>query len=116
MTFVQILQLFNICIGLLLVATLGVFLSSVFVYAVRFDTWPSHRDAAIKAMEWSVVMLFVLVILVGIVQAFERYTSTAYFVLAFIVIVLILSFIIRSGVLAGGKKSGVEKKPPPTRH
>src|SRR3989344_3636005 len=113
MTFVQILQLFNICIGLLLTATLGVFIASGWVHAVRFATWPNLRDTGIKAMEWSVVMLFVLVILVGILQAFERYTSTAYFVLAFIVIVLILTYLIRAGVFSGGKGKGeAEKKKP----
>ena len=116
MTFVQILQLFNICIGVLLVATLGVFVSSVFVYAVRFDTWPNHRDAAIKSMEWSVVMLFVLIILVGILQAFERYTATASFILAFLVIIIILSLIVRVGVSSGGKAEGEKKKPAPGKH
>ena len=109
MTFVQVLQLFNIFVGLFLTATILLFCTGVFVYFARLGTWPSHRDQAIKILAWAVVMLFVLVVLLAIVQWFERHTKTALFILAFAIVVVVLGFIIRAAATGGGEKK--EKKP-----
>ena len=109
MTFVQVLQLFNIFVGLFLTATVLLFCTGVFVYFARLGTWPSHRDQAIKILAWAVVMLFVLVVLLAIVQWFERHTKTALFILAFAIVVVVLGFIIRAAATGGGAKK--EKKP-----
>src|SRR3989338_1706951 len=109
MTFVQVLQLFNIFVGLFLTVTILVFCTGAFVYFARLGTWPSHRDQAIKILAWAVVMLFVLVVLLAIVQWFERHTKTALFILAFAIVVVVLGFIIRAAATGGGAKK--EKKP-----
>ena len=109
MTFVQVLQLFNIFIGLFLTATILLFCTGVFVYFARLGTWPSHRDQAIKILVWAVGMLFVLVVLLAIVQWFERHTKTALLILAFAIVVVVLGFIIRAAATGGGEKK--EKKP-----
>src|SRR3989338_10083424 len=109
MTFVQVLQLFNIFVGAFLNVTILVFCTGVFVYFARLGTWPSHRDQAIQILVWAVAMLFVLVVLLAIVQWFERHTKTALFILAFAMVVVVLGFIIRAAARGGGAKK--EKKP-----
>jgi len=94
-TFVQFLNLFNIFVGLFLTTTILVFLGGLGTYFLRLGTWPNHRDQALKVMEWGVVMLFVLVVLVAIVQAFERHTQIAMTVLGGIVILVVAGLALR---------------------
>ncbi len=106
-TVVQFLNLFNIFIGLYLTATLMMFGVSLIVYFARLGTWPSHRDTAVKGMEWGVAMLFVLVVLVAIVQLFERHAVIATTILALI----ILAAVVIAIVLSVASSKGEEKKP-----
>ncbi len=110
MTFVQVLQLFNIFVGLFLTVTILVFCTGLFVYFARMGTWPSHRDQAIQILEWGVGMLFVLVLLLAIVQWFERHTKTATFILAFLILVVVFGFIIRAAATGGGEKKKEKKE------
>lgn len=115
-TFVQALQVFNIFVGLFLTVTILVFCTGIFVYFARLGTWPSHRDQAIQILEWAVGMLFVLVVLLAIVQWFERHTEVALFILAFVILVVVFGFILYTAATGGGgkkaeKKEGAAAKP-----
>jgi len=105
LTLIQAVSIFNLFVGLFLVATLIVFGSGAFVYFTRLGTWPSHRDTAIKVLEWGLAMLFVLVVLLGIVQFFQRYPRQSLFVVAVVIILAIAIFIVRT---AAGKKKEEE--------
>lgn len=111
MTFVQAIEFFNVCVGLLLTFTIIVFGAGIIVYIARFGTWPSHRDAAIKVLEWGVTLLFVLVILLAIVQAFEHHTAVALSILAFIILILIAWLVIWAASESGGKKDAKKEAP-----
>ncbi len=116
MTFVQVLQLFNIFVGLFLTVTIIVFCTGVFVYFARLGTWPSHRDEAIKILVWAVSMLFVLVVLLAIVQWFERHTKTALLILATAIVFVVLGFIIRAAATGGGEKKKEKKDAGAAKH
>ena len=105
LTFVQFVGLFHVAVGLLLIATLMLFVVSFCVYVARFNTWPTHRDASIRGLEWSVVMLFVLVLLLALARFFQFHSTIALPILAFIIIVVIAIIIVR---MAAAKK----EKPP----
>ena len=119
MTLVQFLGLFHLFVGVYITATLGIFAVGVFVYFARLNTWPSHRDLAIRILEWAVAMLFVLVVLLGIVQFFQTYPSIALTILVVVVVLALLIIIVRA---AGAKKKAPPARPgarpgaPPARH
>ena len=70
-TFTQVIGLFNIFVGLMLTVALFTYGLGFFLWLCRLGTWPTYRTEAIKIMEWSVVILFVLVVLLAIVQFFQ---------------------------------------------
>ncbi|RJQ33816.1 hypothetical protein C4556_03830 [Candidatus Parcubacteria bacterium] len=89
LTFVSVAELFNIFIGLMLTAALLLFFGGLWVYFSRLGTWPNNRDEAIKIMEWGVAVLFTLIILLAIVQFFQRYPKVMSMVVAGIVILIL---------------------------
>ena len=105
LTFVQILALFHVATGILLTFTLLVFASGVFVYYARLGTWPSHRDNAIKVLEWAVSLLFVLVVLLALLRYFQVYTKITLIIFSVILIIVIAVVLVRTA-------SKKEKKPP----
>ena|SRR3989344_1489442 len=110
LTLVQVVQLFNIFVGLMLTAALLMFFGGLWVYFARLGTWPSHRDTAIKIMEWGVGILFVLIVILAIVQFFEKYPTIASMIAGGIVLlgVLYLGFTM-ARASAAAKKEGHEK-------
>jgi|SRR3989344_4754166 len=89
LTFVSVAELFNIFIGLMLTAALLLFFGGLWVYFSRLGTWPNNRDEALKIMEWGVAVLFTLIILLAIVQFFQRYPKVMSMVVAGIVILIL---------------------------
>src|SRR3989344_4655331 len=92
LTLVQVVQLFNIFVGLMLTAALLMFFGGLWVYFARLGTWPSHRDTAIKIMEWGVGILFVLIIILAIVQFSQKYPRIASMIVGGIVLLVVLYF------------------------
>ena len=92
LTLVQVAQLFNIFVGLMLAVALLMFFGGLFVYFSRLGTWPSHRDTAIKIMEWGVGILFVLIIILAIVQFSQKYPRIASMIVGGIVLLVVLYF------------------------
>jgi cytochrome bd-type quinol oxidase subunit 2 len=105
MTLATFLSLFNIFVGLFLVATLIVYGAAFVSWVARFGTWPSYRDTSIRALEWAVGMAFMLVVLLGIVQYFQQYPKVMATIVAGIVILALVFMLLR----AAAKKP--EKKP-----
>ncbi|OGG58044.1 hypothetical protein A2853_00940 [Candidatus Kaiserbacteria bacterium RIFCSPHIGHO2_01_FULL_55_17] len=106
LTLPQVVGLFHIVVGFLLTFTVLIFVVGFSVYVARFNTWPSHRDAAIRGLEWAVTMLFVLLVVLAIINAIQNHGAIALPILAFVVIVAVAVLIIR---MAG---SGAKKPPP----
>lgn len=103
-TFVQMVELFNIFVGLMLAVALLVFLGGLGSYLSRFSTWPSHRDQSIKVMEWGVAILFVLIVILGIVQYFEKYPKVTSTILAVIILLIIARAVINASNSKEAKK------------
>ena len=113
LTFVQVLGLFHIAVGILLTFTLLLFATGVGVWIARFNTWPSYRETAIRVIEWAIAMLFVLIILLAIVNFFQRHTTRALTLLAFVVIVAAAIFITRMAAQSRAKPPVAGPRRPP---
>lgn len=93
-TFTQVIGLFNIFVGLMLTVALLTYGLGFFLWITRLGTWPTYRTEAIKIMEWSVVILFVLVVLLAIVQFFQFHPREAAFVVSVLVAIIIVWIIL----------------------
>lgn len=87
-TLTQAVGLFNIFVGLMLVAALLTYGVGFVIWVTRLGTWPSYRTEGIKVMEWSVVILFVLVVLLMVVQFFRDHPAAATYAVAAILLAL----------------------------
>ena len=105
LTLQQVVGLFHIVVGLLLTFIVVLFCATFFIYVARFNTWPSHRESAIRAFEWAVSMLFVLLVILAIVNAVQHHGAIALPILAFVVIVAVI-------ILVAKVWPSAEKKPP----
>lgn len=103
--------LFNVFVGVMLTTALLAYGIGFIVWIVRLGTWPSYRTEAIKIMEWSVVILFVLVVLFAIVQYFQNYPRTSAYIVATIILLIVIGGIIVIAAKNGGKEEKKEKKP-----
>jgi|SRR3989344_4778759 len=109
LTLTQMVGLFHVVVGILLTFTLLIFATGIGMYIARLNTWPSHRETAIRVLEWAVAMLFVLIVLITIVSLIQRHGAFALVVLAFIVIVGLALLVLRTAT------QGRKKKAPPSR-
>lgn len=108
LTLPQTIGFFHIAVGVILTGIVLLFVTGFGVYVARFNTWPTHRDAAIRVLEWAVVMLFVLVVVLAVVNAIQHHGDIALPIIAFLILLLVAFFGIR--VFAAAKKA-----PPPRR-
>lgn len=107
LTLPQAIGFFHIAVGLILTGIVLLFITGFGVYVARFNTWPTHRDAAIRVLEWATVMLFVLIVVLAIVSAIQHHGDIALPILAFIILIVVAFFAFRVFAAA--------KKPPPPR-
>ncbi len=108
LTLPQTIGFFHIAVGIILTGVVLLFVTGFGVYVARFNTWPTHRDSAIRVLEWAVVMLFVLVVVLAVVNAIQHHGDIALPIIAFLILLLVAFFGIR--VFAAAKKA-----PPPRR-
>lgn len=101
----HVIGFFNIFVGLMLATALVLYGTGFIMWLCRLGTWPSYRTEALRIMEWSVVVLFVLVVLLAIVQFFQGHPRTASYVVSTIVVLLVVG-----GALFAAAKSGEKKE------
>ena len=104
----RIVGVFNVMVGLMLVIALITYGIGFVMWVIRLGTWPSYRTEAIRAMEWSVALIFTLVVLLAIVQFFQRHPHAATYVLSAVVIILIIGIIVYLIAHSGGEKKDEE--------
>jgi hypothetical protein len=95
---------FNIFVGLMLTVALLTYGIAFVIWLVRLGTWPTYRTEAVKIMEWSVVILFVLVVILGIVQFFQNHETAGAYVVSFLIVIAVFWIIIYLAIHSGGKK------------
>ncbi len=74
-TFVQVVSIFNIFVGLMVVAAFLAYVSGLIIYLV--NTGLIGRSRGIDGMQWGVVILFVLAVLLAIVRFVQQHTALA---------------------------------------
>jgi len=104
LSLVEVAELFNIFVGFMLTASLLVFFVGLWVYFTRLGTWPSNRDQGIKIMEWGVALLFVLVVILAVVQFFQKYPKAATAIVASVALLLFIGLVFYVAVNTGAKK------------
>lgn len=85
----EVAGLFNIMAGFMFVAAFSVFVGGIITYFVHFGN--QERLEGIKLMEWGVAILFVLVVLLGVAQFFQRHEAATNVITAAIVIIAVVA-------------------------
>lgn len=105
----RVAGIFNIFVGLMLTVALLLYALGFVMWVIRLGTWPSYRTEAVRVLEWSVAVLFVLIVILMIVQFFQRNPTAATYVLSAIVVVAVLGFIIYIMLGSGGEHEHKEE-------
>ncbi len=105
----RVVGVFNVLVGLMLTAALLTYGVAFTMWVIRLGTWPTYRTEAIRAMEWSVATLFTLVVLLAIVQFFQKHPHEASYVLSAIVLILIIWIIVYLIAHSGGEEKKGER-------
>jgi len=98
----QTAGLFNIMVGLMLVAAFLLFFGGLGMWFARLGTWPTYRDEGISLMQWGVGVLFVLAILLAVVQFVQKHAALAAFLVG-VVIVIGVAILLAKAQQAGGE-------------
>lgn len=96
--------LFNLVVGIMLSVALLLYGGAFVLWVARLHSWPTYRTTATRIMEWSVVILFVLIVLLYISQFFRDHPYAASYLIALIVIYIVIRIILAVA------KGGEEKK------
>lgn len=97
-TLQSLVGLFNIFVGLMLTASILLFGTGLCVWIIRLGT--IHREDGIHIMVWAVNVLFVLVIVLALVQFFQKNVTLGYMIAAVLILLFILWLAFK--VLGGG--------------
>ena len=99
--------IFNILVGLMLVAAFLIYFGALIGWYVRRGSWPSYRDEMIHYMQWAVVIMFVLVVLLILVNFVQVHQAAAAFVFG-VILFLAIVWVIMTAVTAKPKKDADE--------
>jgi len=110
-TVTEILLFFNLFAGLMLTASLILFLGGFAMYLVRLGTYPTYREDALVYMQWGVSVLFALIVLLGVQQFLLSHMKIAMVIGTLLLIALVIWAFMDEG---GGHKE--EKKPAANGH
>jgi hypothetical protein len=79
MLLTQVAGIFNIFVGVMLVAAFLLYFGALIGWAIRLGVYPGYRDEMIHLMMWANVVLFVLVVLLAAVHFLQAYRAQAAF-------------------------------------
>ena len=100
--------LFNIFVGLMLVAAVLLFFGGLIGWYLRRGPNPSNRDEMIRILQWSVAILFVLVVMLGAIRFVQTYQAAAVFMLG-IAIFIGAAWLVMTVVASAPKKEDEKK-------
>jgi hypothetical protein len=103
MDIATIVGLFNIIVGLMVVAAFLMMGGGIVLWYVRLGLFPSYRDEAIKMMQWGVAILFVLVVLLWVAQFVQTHKALATMVVIAVVAAAVAYFV-ATQVLTGNSE------------
>lgn len=99
----RVAGIFNIVVGLMLVAALLLYGLGMVLWATRLGVWPSYRDEAIVILEWAVSVLFTLILVLTIVRLIQTHIAAASFVLGVLIVFAVIWFVIKVSASAGAE-------------
>ncbi len=97
-----VVALFNIVVGLMLVASMLLMGGGLMLWYVRLGTYPTYRDDAIDIMQWGVAILFVLVVLLGVAQYVQTHLAETMLAIG-VLIAAAVAYVVVSQMTAGGE-------------
>lgn len=77
----QIAGIFNIFVGLMLVAAFLLYFGGLAGWAIRLGVYPGYRDEMINLMMWANAVIFVLLVILAAIHFLQAYTAVAAFLL-----------------------------------
>ena len=104
MTLVTIAGVFNILVGLMLVAAVLLMGTGIALWFARLGTWPTYRDDAIALMRWAVVVLFVLIVLLVVVKLVQAYPKATAFLIGVVFFAIVAWLVVNTFTEAEPKK------------
>lgn len=108
MTLVQFFGFLNIFVGLFLTIALILYGAAFIIYTTRYGT--PHRDESLKLIEIALNILFVLIVILGVVQYFQRNPGNMAYIIGTIVFLVVVGLIIYA--YSGEKKKTGPPGPP----
>ncbi len=88
-----VIALFNIVVGLMVVASVLLMVGGLGLWYVRLGTYPTHRDTAINMMKWAVSILFVLVVLLSVAQYVQTHMAVSLIAIALIAVAGVVYYV-----------------------
>lgn len=99
----RVAGIFNIIVGLMLVAAFLTYGTGIILWFTRLGVWPSYRDEAIGILEWAVAIMFMLVVLLSLVHFIQAYAVAASFVFGVLIVLGVIWLILKIAT-AGGEE------------
>lgn len=90
----QIVGLFNIFVGLMVVAAFLLYGGGLIMWMTRLGSWPSPRDEAIRIMMWAPVILFTLIVLLAIVQFLQGHPQVGTYIVSTLLLLIVIGIIL----------------------
>jgi len=96
MTLPLIAGLFNIVVGLMLAMSIVLMGGGFVVWLVRLGTYPTYRTEGIVLMQWSVAILFVIILLMAAVRLVQSYPGAIAAVLGVVLVGAIVWLLVQT--------------------
>lgn len=111
MALVKFFGFLNVFVGLFLTLAIILYGAAVIIYFTRFGN--PNRAESLDLVEWALSILFVLIVVLGVVQYFQRHPANMVYVIGIIVFVLAVGLIIYAYSGGAKKPAGPPGPPPP---
>lgn len=98
-----VIALFNMVVGLMLVASILFMAGGLALWYVRLGTWPTYRDDAIEYLQWGVAIIFVLVVLLSVAQYVQTHMALSLMVIGAILAAAVV-YVVGTTMLGGGEE------------
>lgn len=85
----QLFGYLDIFIGLFLTISIVMFAGALLTYFTRYGT--PRRAEVFPYMEWSIAIVFVLIVLLALIHFFQKHTNTALYILGGILFILFVA-------------------------
>lgn len=86
----QVVGIFNIFVGLMLVSSFLLFFGGLMGWFSRLGVWPGYRDDMIRYQMWGVAVMFMLVVLLAAAHFIQYYQGIAAFLFGLLIFIAVV--------------------------